>query len=159
MPYILNQIYLDQDMPLGWSSNKGWHIVEAVLALEKTLAIHDDNICDLEACLLTVGLHDNFVQQDILAQLDNLQTQCTCISQALAHKKEALGIETHMLLRDINTNDYLQLCMNASTLKQHIRDWLHQRKFELERLEQAYRMTVNGKRSAFLTILLTMSSN
>lgn len=146
-------------MSLGRSPNKGRHIVEAILALEKTLAIHDGDICDLEARLLTVGLHDNFVQQDILAQLDDLQTQGTRISQALTHKKEALGIETCMLLRDISTNDYLQLHMNACALKQRIRDRLRQHKFELERLERAYRMTVNGKRSCFLTIPLTISSN
>ena len=85
-------------MSLGQSPNKGWHIVEAILALEKTLAIHDDDICNLEARLLTVGLHDNFVQQDIPAQLNNLRTWRTRISQALTHKKEALGIETRMLL-------------------------------------------------------------
>lgn len=122
-------------MSLGRSPNKGWHIVEAILALEKTLAIHDGDICDLEARLLTVGLHDNFVQQDILAQLDDLRTRGTRISQALTHKKEALGIETCMLLRDISTNDYLQLHMNACALKQRIRDRLRQHKFELERLE------------------------
>ena len=146
-------------MSLGWSPNKGRHIVEAILALEKTLAIHNSDIRDLEARLLTVGLHDNFVQQDIPAQLDDLRTWHTCITQALTHKKEALGIETHMLLRDISTNDYLQLHMNAHALKQRIRDRLRQRKFELKCLERAYRMTVNGKRSCFLTIPLTISSN
>ena len=40
-----------------------------------------------------------------------------------------------MLLRDISTNDYLQLHMNARALKQRIRDRLRQHKFELERLE------------------------
>ena len=68
-------------------------------------------------------------------------------------------METCMLLRDISTNDYLRLHMNAHALKQCIQDRLCQRKFELERLKQAYRMTVNDKRSTFLTILLTMSSN
>ena len=146
-------------MSLGQSPNKGRHIVEAILALEKTLAIHDGDIRNLEACLLTVGLHDNFVQQDIPAQLNDLQTRRTRISQALTHKKEALGIETRMLLRDISTNDYLRLCINAHALKQCIQDQLHQCKFELKRLKQAYRMTVNGKRSCSLTIPLTISSN
>ena len=59
-------------MSPGQSPNKGRHTVEAVLALEKTLAIHNNDIRNLEAHLLTVGLHDNFVQQDIPAQLNDL---------------------------------------------------------------------------------------
>jgi hypothetical protein len=35
--------------------------------------------------------------------------------------------------------------MNARSLKHRIRDRLRQRKFELEKLERAYRHTVNGK--------------
>jgi hypothetical protein len=35
--------------------------------------------------------------------------------------------------------------MNACALKARLRDRLRQRKFELERLERSYRITVNGK--------------
>lgn len=60
------------------------------------------------------------------------------------HKKAALGVEARTLLTDISTSDYLRLRMNARALKQRIRDRLRHRKFELERLERAYRVTVNG---------------
>jgi len=38
---------------------------------------------------------------------------------------------------------FLKTCINALALKQRIGDWLHQRKFELENLERAYRKTMN----------------
>lgn len=130
---------------LGRAQNKGRRVIEAILALEKTLTVHDENIRILESRLLTQSLHEAFSTLDIPAQLDDLRAQRSRVTQALIHKKAAVGIEVRNLLADISTNDYLRLRMNARALKQRIRDRLRQRKFELERLERAYRVTVNGK--------------
>lgn len=109
------------------------------------MSIHDENIRTLELRLLSHSLHDAFSTPDIPAQLDDLRAQRNRVVQALSLKKAALGVETCDLLNDISTNNYLRLRMNARALKQRIRDRLRQRKFELERLERAYRVTVNGR--------------
>lgn len=108
------------------------------------MAIHDENIRSLESRLLTSSLHDTFATLDIPSQLDDLRSQRGRISQALSRKKSALGVEARTLLADIASSDYLRLRMNARALKQRIRDRLRQRKFELEKLERAYRATANG---------------
>ena len=106
---------------------------------------YDENIQSLELRLLSHSLHDAFTTPDAPSQLEELRAQHNRIAQAIACKKTALGIEARDLLNNISRSNYLWLRMNARALKQHLRDRLRQRKFELERLERAYRVTVNGR--------------
>lgn len=130
---------------LGQSQNKVYHVIKAVLALEKTLEVHDENIWTLESCLLSTSLHNTYMTLDAPTQLNDLWTQCGRIAQDLIHKKAALGVKAWSLLTNIYRNIYLWLRMKAHALKQRIWDRLCQRKFELERLERAYHVTVNGE--------------
>lgn len=61
-----------------------------------------------------------------------------------------LGVSDQAELRLLKTNKFLQSRMNALALKHRLRDRLRQRKFEIERLERAYRRTVNGVSSLIL---------
>jgi hypothetical protein len=66
------------------------------------------------------------------------------IRKTLRRKTEALGVDERLDLRKLTNDLFLRLRMNARALKKRIRDRLRQRKFELERLERAYRASVNG---------------
>lgn len=128
------------DIP-GQSRAQGQRAVEAILVLRKTLELSDQNIRALEAQLLTDILDtDNIPQQLIDAQKSRSR-----IADTLHRKHSALGIDERETLANATRSSYFCLKMNARALKRRIRDRLRQRKFELERLERAYRVTVNGK--------------
>lgn len=84
---------------------------------------------------------------DISVELEDARAHCTRISESLCRKKAALGVDQHANLMAISKSKFLHLRMNARALKRRIRDKLRQRKFELEKLERAYRHTINGKLS------------
>ena len=76
--------------------------------------------------------------------LEDYRTQYKHITESLIRKRAVLGLDDKVQLSSLRRNVYLRLCMNARALKQRIRDRLQQRKFEIKRLERAYRHTVNG---------------
>jgi vacuolar-type H+-ATPase subunit E/Vma4 len=77
--------------------------------------------------------------------LDEARVKASRIRTTLQRKQEALGVDAQLDLQQLTNNAFLRLRMNARALKQRIRDRLRQRKFELERLERAYRVSTNGK--------------
>ncbi|KAG2158717.1 uncharacterized protein EDB93DRAFT_1237960 [Suillus bovinus] len=81
----------------------------------------------------------------ILALEKTLQTQEASIRELemQLHAVSALGMEDKVNLEKMKKDIYLTVRLNACTIKTHIRDRLHQQKFELERLERLYRATVN----------------
>ena len=91
--------------------------MEAILALEKAVSVHDENICNLELCLLSHLLHDAFTTLDSPTQLKESRAQRNCIAPVIALKKKALGIEACDLLNNISRSDYLWLCMNTHAPK------------------------------------------
>ena len=62
--------------------------MEAILALEKAVSVHDENIRNLELHLLSHSLHDAFTTLDSPTQLEELRAQCNRIAQAIALKKK-----------------------------------------------------------------------
>ncbi|KAG2137449.1 uncharacterized protein EDB93DRAFT_1242269 [Suillus bovinus] len=101
---------------LRQSKNKVAEVITTILALEKTLDTHKTSVRELEMQLYV----------DILR-----------------HCKATLGPQGQADLMTMKNNIYLTICLNAHAVKTRIRDHLHQRKFELERLERSYRATVN----------------
>lgn len=60
-------------------------------------------------------------------------------------KRDKLGIDGRTNLKKVMNNKFLQAKMNAQALKQRIRARLCERKFELSRLERAYRHTKSNE--------------
>ncbi|KII83000.1 hypothetical protein PLICRDRAFT_76994, partial [Plicaturopsis crispa FD-325 SS-3] len=126
------------------SKNKGKLAVETILALQKSESEYKEAEAALEAQLL--GEYDEDVDAgDIAFELSNVRSKIANISANIQRKIAALGATERSNLRRLATNDYVRVRMNARALKKRIRDRLRQRKFELERLERAYRHTVNEK--------------
>jgi hypothetical protein len=132
---------------LGQSRNQASHAIDSILALEKSLASLNENIRSLELQLMGNAIADSTDFSDVLQELEGSRTQHGQIVQSLYRKRVALGVDERAHLTLLCQNDFLRIRMNAQSLKQRIRDRLRQRKFELEKLERAYRHTINGKRS------------
>lgn len=113
-----------------------------MLVLEKTLESHRSIIHDLEHRLINNNV-DDITTFNI--QLNDARARCDKIAETLARRRAMLGISQRADLQQLKKNVYLQVRMNARALKARLRDRLRQRKFELERLERSYRITVNGK--------------
>ena len=110
-----------------------------------TLSTHQDAIGVLEAKLET-GLDSNRVDMtEFTMLLNEAHAKASRIRTTLQRKQEALGVDARLDLQRLTNNAFLRLRMNARALKQRIRDRLRQRKFELERLERAYRVSTNGE--------------
>jgi hypothetical protein len=111
--------------------------------MEKSLESHKKTVSKLENLLLSRLETVDVVDLDI--QLDEARTKCAHISDTLQRRKAALGVDHRAMLTRLTNNAFLRIRMNARALKKRLRDRLRQRKFELERLERAYRHTINRK--------------
>ncbi|KAG2101584.1 uncharacterized protein F5147DRAFT_746952 [Suillus discolor] len=130
-----------QTRPIPWQSkNKAAEVITTILALEKTLDAHEISVCELEMQLY-VGAVANVVEFNL--QLANAQSRRAKIADTLRRRKATLGPQGQADLMTMKNDIYLTICLNARAVKNHIRDRLCQRKFELERLERSYQATVN----------------
>ncbi|GBE84718.1 hypothetical protein SCP_0606980 [Sparassis crispa] len=113
------------------SRNKGKHAVEAILALQKARNLYKETLCELEIKLLADS-DVPFSIDKLNLQIAEARSKCQNIEQAITHKKATLGIGERARLARLANNAFLRIGMNARAIKQHIRDRLCQRKFELE---------------------------
>jgi len=127
---------------IGQSKKKGSEQLAHILALEKTVEDYQHHVDQLENDL--VGDHVNDII-DYNLQLAAAKTSLSKATHALRQKKSSLGVSAHTDLHLLRNNKWLQTQTNAQALKIRIRERLHQHKFELERLEQSYRSSANGK--------------
>ncbi|KIJ09104.1 hypothetical protein PAXINDRAFT_17808 [Paxillus involutus ATCC 200175] len=134
-----------QTVPLArQSKNKGEEEIARVLALEKILEHQQIAVDDLEHQLITDSVCDVI---DLNTCLLEARRKLMATTTLVAKRRAALG-----------RNVYLQVRMNACAVKTRIQERLRQRKFELLRLECAYRTTVNGT-SSLLIILVPEKLN
>ncbi|KIJ06445.1 hypothetical protein PAXINDRAFT_29868, partial [Paxillus involutus ATCC 200175] len=139
-----------QTVPLArQSKNKGEEEIARVLALEKILEHQQISIDDLEHQLITESVCDVI---DLNTCLLKARRKLMATTTLVAKRRVALGVSDRANLAALKRNVYLQVRMNARAVKTRIWERLRQCKFELERLECAYRTTVNGT-SSLLIIL------
>ncbi|KAI6155911.1 hypothetical protein BKA82DRAFT_4349157 [Pisolithus tinctorius] len=113
------------------------------MATQKSLANYEAKLEVLEKDLLH-GVAD---MTSLNIQIAECHQKVKCFKEALQNQRATLGINGHSNLASIQKSAYLQLHMHALAIKKHIRDHLHQQKFELERLECSYQQTLSGIRS------------
>ncbi|KAG2741777.1 hypothetical protein P692DRAFT_20879912 [Suillus brevipes Sb2] len=122
------------------SHNKAAEVITTILALEKTLDTHKTSVRKLEMQLY-VGAVANVVEFNL--QLADARSRHAKIADTLRRRRATLGPQGQADLMTMKNDIFLTIRLNARAVKTHIRDCLHQRKFELERLERSYRATVN----------------
>jgi hypothetical protein len=125
----------------GQSKTKVEEEIGRILELEKLINAREATIRQLEIQLISNQIDDypsfQLVMADARAQHDKL-------SESLRRRRAALGVNEKANLKRLRQNKYLQVRMNALAVKIRIRERLRRRKFELERIERAYRQTVGG---------------
>jgi hypothetical protein len=129
----------------GRSKDLGKRAVEEVLALQEMFSNQKKTVDVMEA-KLGEGLDDYDGDiTEFMVLLEEARAKASRIQESFRRKKQALGIDGRLNLQQLTNDTFLRLRMNARALKKRIRDRLRLRKFELERLERAYRHTSNGK--------------
>jgi hypothetical protein len=96
----------------------------------------------LELRFISNQVHD---VESFEIEIADARSQHNNLLETLRRRREGLGVTGRAKLVALRGNVFLQVRMNALAVKTRIRDRLRQRKFELERIERAYRQTVGGK--------------
>jgi hypothetical protein len=84
---------------------------------------------------------------DLQTQLADERRHLVRLEAAVSRKRVQLGMEGRQHLQRLRDSRYLQVRVEALALKTRIRERVRQRKFELERLERAYRQAIHGEYS------------
>ncbi|KIJ05044.1 hypothetical protein PAXINDRAFT_21677 [Paxillus involutus ATCC 200175] len=90
---------------------------------------------------LVGALHDI---ENFEIEIADARSQHNNLLETLRRRQEGLSVTGRAKLVALQGNVFLQVHMNALAVKTRIRDRLRQHKFELERIEQAYRQTIKG---------------
>jgi hypothetical protein len=125
----------------GQSKNKVDKEIGMILELEQLV----------KACAATISaLKMHFVANRITdfasfgLNIADARAQYDKLSDMLLQRCAALGVSATAQLRQLCHSKYLQVRVNALAVKTWIRDQLRGRKFELERMENAYRQSAGG---------------
>jgi hypothetical protein len=118
--------------------------IKNVLALENSLRLQRQLVAQLE---LRLGYEADSEFTDLQTQLADERMHLTRLDAAVRRKRVQLGLEGRQNLQRLQDSRYLQVRLEALALKTRIRERVRQRKFELERLERAYRQAIHGKDS------------
>ena len=136
-----------QTKPLARQSKNIANIaIKEILALYTAKKSFSVELGGLDDQLISGVYGDDMSVEDVLAARKVIMKKQGVIDANIKTKKKRLGVKDQEDLKKLMGNKFLQLKLNARALKQRLRDRLRNRKFELERLERAYRQSSsNGK--------------
>lgn len=117
--------------------------IYSILALTKTLDKIKSEVDQYDTMLVDDANSHNLSIDDIQEHLEALHKKQASIQKTISNQKKRLTVDGRLNLTKLLGNEFLRLRMNALALKQRIRDRLRNRKFELEAIERAYRVTMN----------------
>jgi hypothetical protein len=129
----------------GRSKNLGQKAAEEIIQLQDLLKGYRTDVLKLEETLATGSSDDVDDILELSSSLADARQKVAHFTQVIQSKKKILGIDGRLSLQSLTTSAYLRQRVNALALKKRIRDRLRQRKFELERLERAYRQASSGE--------------
>ncbi|EIW84546.1 hypothetical protein CONPUDRAFT_51057, partial [Coniophora puteana RWD-64-598 SS2] len=125
------------------SSRRTGEDLMRILELEKSYEKARDDLSSLEDRLASQP-GERLI--DSAYDLEQAQTRFKRLEQALQKQKQAMGFQSRQKLSELRRNQYIYARLKALALKTRIRDKLRHRKFELSKLERAYRQTMNEQR-------------
>lgn len=115
--------------------------VNEVIGLVTTKAAYTEELRKSDNMLLNGDYEEDMDFTIVIALRKTIHGKIESITKLINKKKAAIGIKGRENLRKLANNKYLRAKLNARALKQRIRSRLRDRKFELSRLERAYRQT------------------
>ncbi|KAF8834398.1 hypothetical protein BDN67DRAFT_985349, partial [Paxillus ammoniavirescens] len=125
------------------SKNKVDKEIGMILELEQLVKARAAIISALELRFMANRITD-FASFEL--DIADARAQYDKLSDMLLRHHAALGVSATARLRQLRHSKYLQVCVNALAVKTWIHDCLHGRKFELERMENAYRQSAGEQR-------------
>ncbi len=121
----------------GQSKNRAKKSLEKILCIRQELDKKSKELVQLEGPRLS--LLDTNPLDPTLDELDvaliDLQAHWDHLLTSFSKQSHALGISEQQSLKRLMTNEYLCLLVNMQAKKQHIREHIQHRKFELSRIE------------------------
>ncbi|KIJ05254.1 hypothetical protein PAXINDRAFT_24067, partial [Paxillus involutus ATCC 200175] len=125
------------------SKHKADEEISKIIELEKLVGACAQMVRSLELRFISNQVHD---VESFEIEIADARSQHNNLLETLQRRREGLSVTGHAKLVALRGNVFLQVHMNALAVKTQIRDRLRQRKFELERIEWAYRQTVGDQR-------------
>ncbi|KAG6904568.1 hypothetical protein DXG01_009026, partial [Tephrocybe rancida] len=119
---------------MSQSRNAGKDAVKELIQLRETR----DGLKKRQRDYDTLIEAENTPADEYIEAKTELESVCLCLQELTAKirdKQFALGVADHMRLEKLLNDPFLAAQMNALALKQHLRDRLRSRKFELDWLE------------------------
>ena len=135
------------------SKNVANKAINEIMALYTARNAFAAELGGMDQKLISGDYGEDMLVEDVLAARQAIVKKQIAIEATIKTKKKRLGVRDQEDLKNLMGNKFLQLKLNARALKQRIRDRLRNRKFELERLERAYRQTSsNGKKLSVIIV-------
>ena len=135
------------------SKNVANKAINEIMALYTARNAFGAELGGMDQKLISGDYGEDMLVEDVLAAHQAIVKKQIAIEATIKTKKKRLGVRDQEDLKNLMGNKFLQLKLNARALKQRIRDRLRNRKFELERLERAYRQTSsNGKKLSVIIV-------
>jgi len=136
----------EQTKPLAkQSKNSGSKAVEEILNLISARNSFREDLAAVEL-MLASGTYEADETDDLIERKGSINKNLEKTQASIQRKRNMLGIDGRANLNKLKDNKFLQLRMNAAALKNRIRTRLRERKFELDRLERAYRQTTSSEK-------------
>ncbi|EIW73918.1 hypothetical protein CONPUDRAFT_160579 [Coniophora puteana RWD-64-598 SS2] len=114
-----------------------------ILALENTLQQLQQTVRQYEDRLINPR---QILVVDAELDIDDMRKRIKTLEDAIKRQKSNLGVDGRRKLSNLEGNLFLLTRLKALAVKTRLRDKLRQRKFELTKLERAYRQSVNERR-------------
>lgn len=128
------------------SQKAGQQAIENILALQELVSTyrHEENTLQAEL------LDDDMATQEIQEKLSETRRVRAETENRIKRLRSTLGIDGRLSLLHLTQDKFIQLRVNASSLRARIVQRSRERKFELERLQQSYRNAMNGMYSIYI---------
>ena len=147
--FIIYLIHI-KDQSKGLANNA----IKEILGLHATKKLLQDELKRLDDMLLSDVYSDDLEIGDILEIQKSTIGKMNKIDTLTKNKRDILGIKGQANLKKLVNNKFLQARMNAWALKHRIRARLQSQKFELTRLERAYRHTTSNGMYLYLIVII-----
>jgi DNA repair exonuclease SbcCD ATPase subunit len=131
-------------LELGRSKDMGQRAIEVIMTLKEELKARKKEIETLQEELEDKAGDQASEIAELQLKLVQAQSRAERLSDNIKSKRQALGVDGRLNLARVANSKFLHLRMTAYSLKKRISDRLCARRFELERLDRAYKQNSNG---------------
>ena len=131
-------------LQLEHSKDSGKRAIEVIMMFKDELKAQKKTVEGIQEELRDRADCDAVDIAELQLELSEARLRAERLHDTIRSKKQALGVDGQLNLAKVANSKFLHLRMRAHSLKKRIRDRLCARRFELERLDRAYKQNSNG---------------